>query len=173
MIESECIQWWVDVSFVIHANMRGHTGATMSMASRSLFRGSWKQKLVTCSSTESEMVGVYDTLPPVLWTKKFLKEQDVHIKETMAYQDNMSSTLMENDGKQSRTKHTRHMDIHYFYVMDHVKNKDITIHHCPTEDMITNYFMKPLQGSLFVKLWNYIMGGEYGDIPHTHRSVLD
>ena len=45
----------------VHPNMQGHTGATMSMGSSSVFSGSGKPKLVTQSSTENEMVGVYDT----------------------------------------------------------------------------------------------------------------
>ena len=35
-------------------------------------------------------------------------------------------------------------------------------------------FTNPLQGSLFIKLCNFIMGAEYADGDHqTHRSVLD
>ena len=30
-----------------------------------------------------------------LWTKKFLEDQGVNIKETVLYQDNMSSMLLE------------------------------------------------------------------------------
>ena len=43
-----------------------------------------------------------------------------------------------------------------------------------SEDMVTDYFTKPRQGSLFVKLRNYIIGAEYGDGDlHTHRSALN
>ena len=45
-----------------------------------------------------------------------------------------------------------------------------------TTDMIADYFTKPLQGTptFFVKLYNLIMGAEYGDgNPPTHRSVLN
>ena len=38
---------------------------------RSIFSGSWKRKMVYHSSTESEIIGMYDVLPQVLWTKKF------------------------------------------------------------------------------------------------------
>ena len=108
---SDSIRWWIDASFAIHPDMRGHTGATMSMGKGSVFRGSWKQKLVTQSSTESEVAGVYDILPQILWTKKFLEEQGVRIKETVLYQDNMSSMLLERNGRQSSMKRTKHMDI--------------------------------------------------------------
>ena len=39
--------------------------------------------------------------------------------------------------------------------------------------MLADYFTKPLQGSLFVRLRNHIMGGEFEDgNPRTPRSVL-
>ena len=75
--------------------MHGHTGATMTMGNGSVYSGSWKQKTVTRSSTESEVVRVYDILPQILWMKKFLEDQGVNIKETVLYQDNMSSMLLE------------------------------------------------------------------------------
>ena len=120
------------------------------------------------------MVGVYDTLPQVPWTKKVLEEQGILTKETKVYQDSTSSVLMENNRKQSSTKQTKHMAICYFYITDHVKNRNISIQHYPTKDMVTDYFTKSLQGSLFVKLHNYIIRAEYGDRDiHTHKSVLD
>ena len=154
--------------------MRGHTGATMSMGNGSIFSGSWKQKLITRSSTESEVVGVYDVLPQILWTKKFLEEQGVRIKETVLYQDNMSSMLLERNGRHSSTKRTKHMDIHYFYVTDHIQNKTLSLRHCPTEEMLADYFTKPLQGSLFIRLRNHIMGADFdAGNRQNQRSVLD
>ena len=95
---TESMHWWIDASYAVHPNMRGHTGATMSMGNGSIYSGSWKQKMVTRSSTESEVVGVYDVLPQILWTKKFLEDQGLTIKETVLYQDNMSSMLLERNG---------------------------------------------------------------------------
>ena len=171
--DTDSIRWWIDASYATHPDMRGHTGATMSMGSGSVFSGSWKQKLVTRSSTESEVVGVYDVLPQILWTKKFLDDQGVGIKDTVLYQDNMSSILLERNGRQSSTKRTKHIDIRYFYVGDHLQNKSLSLHHCPTDEMLADYFTKPLQGSLFVRLRNHIMGAEFEDRdPQTQRSVL-
>ena len=168
------IRWWIDASYAVHPDMRGHTGAMMSMGNGSVFGGSWKQKLVTQSSTESEVVGVYNVLPQILWTKKFLEDQGVCIKETVLYQDNMSSMLLERNRQQSSTKRTKHMDIRYFYVGDHIQNKTLSLHHCPTNEMLADYFTKPLQGSLFIHLRNHIMGAEFEDgNPKTQRSVLE
>ena len=95
---TDSVRWWIDASYAVHPDMCGHTGATMSMGTRSVLSGSWKQKLVTRRSTESEVVGMYDVLPQILWTKKFLEDQGVGIKETVLYQDIMSSMLLERNG---------------------------------------------------------------------------
>ena len=79
-------------------------GAVMSLGRGAVYSGSWKQKLVTCSSTETEVVGVYDVLLQLSWTAQFLKEQGINMKETILYQDNMSSILFKKNGHQSSTK---------------------------------------------------------------------
>ena len=75
------------------------------------------------------------------------------------YQDNTSSIKMETNGKASCTKRTRHIAIRYFMITDLLKRKDIsTVEYCPTGEMIGDYLTKPLQGSLFRKFRNAIMG---------------
>ena len=78
--------------------MHGHTGATMSIGTGSIFGGSWKQKMVSHSSTESDIVGVYDVLPHVLWMKKILEGQGFTVKETVLYHNIMNSVLLKNVG---------------------------------------------------------------------------
>ena len=152
--------------------MKGHTGATLSLGRGCIYSGSWKQRLVARSSTESELIGVYDALPQVLWTKQFLEEQGWSNSATVMYQDNTSSILLERNGWSSSTKRTKHMNIRYFYVTEQVQNNTIHVTHCPMDEMVGDFFTKPLQGSLFLKMRNYIMGNEepgYQDLP---RSVL-
>ena len=109
------VRWWIDASYAVHEDMKGHTGATLSLGKGGIYCGSWKQKLVARSSTESELVGVYDVLPQVLWTKQFLEEQGWVDSATVVYQDNTSSILIERNGRSSSTKRTKHMNIRYFY----------------------------------------------------------
>ena len=97
----------------------------------------------------------------------------MEVKETILYQDNMSSMLLERNGQQSSTKRTKHMDIRYFYVVEHIQNKTLSLQHCPTEEMLADYFTKTFQGSLFVRLRNHIMGADFDDGDHqTQRIVL-
>ena len=91
----------------------------------------------------------------------------------MVYQDNTSSIMLERNGHSSRTKHTKHMKIRYFYVTEQVRKKSIHVTHCPTEEMVGDFFPKPLQGSLFIKMRNYIMGNEEPGYQTLPRSVLN
>ena len=166
------IWWWIDASYPVHDDMKGHTGAALSLGKGGIYSGSWKQRLVACSSTESELVGVYDILPQILWTKQFLDEQGWLDSATVVYQDNTSSILLERNGRSSSTKRTKHMNIQNFYVTEQVRKKAIHVTHCPMEEMVGDFFTKPLQGSLFIKMHNYIMGNEEPGYQVLPRSVL-
>ena len=65
------------------------------------------------------------------------------------------------------------MNIRYFYVTEQVKKKAIHVTHCPMEEMVGDLFTKPLQGSLFIKMCNYIMGNEEPGYQALPRSVLN
>ena len=151
-------RWWIDASYAVHDDMKGHTGGTMTLGTGSVYSSSSKQKIATRSSTECEVVGVYDILPQIQWTDKFLKAQGLDLDVTIVYQDNMSAMLLEKNGRLSSTKRTKHMDVRYFYITDMVKRGQVKIEHCPTERMIADFFTKPLQGRLFRLLRDYVMG---------------
>jgi hypothetical protein len=83
---------------------------------------------------------------------------------------------IEKNGRSSCSKRTRHMNIRYFFVKDQVDSKRVRIEHCPTADMIADYFTKPLQGAPFRKLRDLIMNIDPSSAYHSnnsaHRSVL-
>ena len=108
----------------IHPNMRGHTGAVMSMGQGAALSMSSKQKLVARSSTESELIGVHDGLPLIMWSKQFMEAQGYPIKDVILYQDNKSTILLEKNGRASSSKRTKHINIRYFYIKDRVDKKD-------------------------------------------------
>lgn len=145
----------------------------MTLGAGTIINDSSAQKLVTRSSTEAEVVGVHDELPKVLWTALFLQEQGFAADESIVYQDNMSAMLLEKNGRASSSKRTRHMNIRYFHIKDRVDSGDILIEHCPTEEMIADFFTKPLQGGQFYRLRDYIMNIDPSSPYHSsHRSVL-
>jgi Reverse transcriptase (RNA-dependent DNA polymerase) len=168
------VHWWVDASFAVHPEMKGHTGGTMSLGAGSIYSTSVKQKMVTRSSTESEVVGVYDILPQMIWTSNFLKGQGLNVEGSVLYQDNKSAILLESNGRQSSSKRTRHMNIRYFFIKDSVDSKEVKIKYCATDDMLADFFTKPLQGHKFRVLRDSIMNIDLSSEYHSgHRSVLN
>ena len=52
------------------------------------------------------------------------------------------------------------MDIHirYFFVTDRVRGKELSIKFCPRKEMMADFCTKPLQGGLFRKFGDLILG---------------
>ena len=152
------IRWWVDASYAVHPDMKSHTGATMSLGQGCVYSMSSKQKLNTRSSTEAELVAVNDAMSKILWTRLFLEAQGYKISDNVVYQDNQSAILLEKNGKLSSSKRTRHIEIRFFFVTDNVEQKRIRIEYCPTDDMLGDYFTKPIQGTKFRNFRRRVMG---------------
>ena len=68
-----------------------------------------KQKINTRSSTETELVGVDDAMPVVLWALYFIQAQGYNMIHARVYQDNKSTMLLKNNGKMSSSKRTKHI----------------------------------------------------------------
>ena len=168
-------EWWVDASCAVHPDMKSHTGAVLTFGhgNGAVYATLSRQKLMTRSLTEAELVGVHNILPQVIWIKNFMEGQGINIGPAVIYQDNKSAILLEKNGHGSSGKRTRHLDIRYFFAKDCVESRDIVIEHCPTLEMIADFFTKPLQGSLFRKFRNLIMNcATDSSDSQAQRSVL-
>ena len=159
----ERIRTWVDASYAVHPDMRSHTGGLISFGRGGLICKSSKQKLNTKSSTEAEVVGASDYLPHTLWVQMFLEAQGYAVKESILEQDNESAIKLEKNGRASAGPRSRHIDIRYFWIKDRTKAAGIKIRHCPTAQMLGDFFTKPLQGSLFRKFRDAILGYSHVD----------
>ena len=132
------IKWYVNASYAVHPDMKGHTRGTLLLGKGSVYSTSTKKKLVTHSSMESKVIGVHDVLPQTIGTMNFLKGQSVQVNKSVLFQDNMSSILLEKNGWGSSLKWTQHMNIRFFFIKDQVDSKEIRIEYCPTGDMIAD-----------------------------------
>ena len=84
--------------------------------------------------------------------------QGYSIKQNILFQDNQSEINVEKNGNKSCTGNYRHIDIHYLFVKDRVESNSISITYCSTDHMISDFFTKSLQGDLFVKLYDVVIG---------------
>ena len=161
---------WIDAAYAVHHNMRSHTGGTMSFGTGVIHAKSPKQKLNTKSSTEAELVGLSEYIPYNIWLFNFLNAQGYQIESNIVFQDNQSAIRMENNGRNSCTGNSRHINIRYFFVKDRIDKGELVIQYCPTLDMLADYFTKPLQGKLFHKFREVIMGWKH---VNTLTSITD
>ena len=149
---------YIDASYGTHGDIKSHKGGTMSFGIGTIHTKSSKQKLNVKSSTEAEVVGVSDYLPYNLWIRNFLKEQGYPLEKNIIYQDNSSALKIEANGRNSCSGKSRHIDVRYFFTKDRLMKGEIQLEYCTTEKMIADFLTKPLQGKLFQKFREVIMG---------------
>jgi hypothetical protein len=70
------------------------------------------------------------------------------------FQDNKSAICLEKNGKTLSVRSTSIFG-RYFFITDRVDKGNVW---CPTGDMIGDFMTKPLQGALFWKFRDQIMG---------------
>lgn len=161
--------WNIDASYAVHLDCKSHTGAGVTLRHGIFMPMSSKQKLVSRSSTEEELIGGADMLVFIMWAKQFFQEQmknafkDSKLKtlgKNVVYkQDITSAILLQRNGKRSSIKRKKHINCCYFYITNCIDNGDVTvIHRPPSEDMLIDFHTKGLSGKLFHKHCETLMG---------------
>ena len=111
----------------------------------------------------------------ILWTRHFLADQGIPVPITTIYQDNKSTILLSENGKTSSSKCTKHLDVRYYFITDCIRQGQVKVAYCPTENMLADFFTKPLQGAAFRRMRSQILNMPCTDTTASkvHRSVLD
>jgi hypothetical protein len=87
-----------------------------------------------------------------------MEAQGYQVQDNILFQDNKSAILLEKNGKALSSKRTKHVNIRYFFITDRVDKGNVSLIWCLTGDMIRDFMTKPLQGALFRKFRDQIMG---------------
>ena len=77
-----------------------------------------KQKFNTKSTTESELVNTSEYVPFNIWIVMFYEAQGYDITKNVLFQDIESEIKMQNNGRDSCTWNSRHINIRHFFVKD-------------------------------------------------------
>ena len=149
-----------DGAHAVHPDMRGHTGGMLTLGKGAVYSTSTRQKINTKSSTETELVAAGEVLTQAIWCKNFIQEQLNVKSKIVLLQDNMSAILLEKNGISSSGKNMRHLSIRAFWIADQVKKGEVSIEHEPTEEMIADFYTKPLQGAAFAKFRKLILNSD-------------
>jgi len=143
---------YIDAAYGVHtASGRSHTGCAIVLGDAGpVLAKSTKQKCVTKSSTESELVGLSNSASLAIHQRNFVIAQGYEVGPAIIYQDNLSCmALMKRGGPTS--ERSRHIDIRHFWLKEKVDGKEIIIEHLGTEHMMANVLTKPVQGAQFEK----------------------
>ena len=102
------------------------------------------------SSAKAEYVAAAGCCAQVLWIKSQLADYDVHYDKVPIFCDNTSAIAISNNpGLHSRTKH---IDIRYHFIRDHIMKGDIELHFYPQSYNWPIFFTKPLSEPRFMTL---------------------
>ena len=148
---------YVDASFAIHADSKSQTGCVIFVAGVPVYCSSKKQKCMTKSPTEAELVGLSDSLSFVEIFAEFLAfviDQKTH--PPVIYQDNTSViSLFIKGGGINRTKH---LHARMNLVGEAVRKRGLKVLYMPTEDMIADGFTEVLEGVKFGSFAKIVLG---------------
>ena len=147
---------YADASFAVHKDAKSHGGIVIITSHGPTLAKAGKQKLVTRSSTEAELVTLSDAVSLAVYHLQFLKGQGYNVSAELM-QDNMSTIQMAKNGR-STSDRTRHVNIRYFFVKQYLDDGTMNISRCPTLDMIADILTKPLKGERFEKIRDLLMG---------------
>ncbi|GJW78209.1 hypothetical protein Tco_0139891, partial [Tanacetum coccineum] len=99
---------------------------------------------------EAEYVAAARCCANILWMKSQLSDYDIHYKMVPIFCDNTSAIAISNNPVlHSRTKH---IDIRYHFIKDHILKGDIELHFTPTEYQLADIFTKPPDKPTFTRL---------------------
>ena len=119
-----------------------------------LFNGgpvSWrsrKQNITATSSMESEFIALGDAVKEALWFRKLQTEFQLKT-ELIIYEDNQSTIKFSQNATHS--DRTKHIDIRFYFIIEHLKLKHYALEYCPTTMMLADALTKPLGRILLSK----------------------
>ena len=123
-----------------------------------LIVSSTKQNLNKKISTETEIMDVDYFMLEICWTRYIIAVKGYNVKAYRLHQENKSYILMKNNRKALNRKWTKHINIWYLFIKYIVNKGEVSVVWCPTGDMIGYHMTKPLQGDIFRKFRDKIMG---------------
>jgi hypothetical protein len=150
---------YCDASYGVHMDGKSHSGTFITVGRGPIMAKSVKQKIVTKSSTEAELVTASDATSAIAYVLHFLDTLGMEFQPAQLYQDNQSTMRLIDNGR-SNSDRTRHIKLRYFFIKQYVDNGDFEVTYCPTNAMVADILTKPLQGEHFIRLRASLLGYE-------------
>jgi hypothetical protein len=147
----------IDASHAVYENGRSQGGLAVSLGLGVVCARSHKLTLNTKSSAESELVTTSDNVPEAIWAREFLLGQGYDVGPAQVRQDNQAAIRLLERGR-SNSRRTKHINTRFFFVHDRIEKGEVILTYTRTEEMVADFFTKPLQGALFLKMRDRLLG---------------
>ena len=104
-----------------------------------------KQRTVTTSTTEAELLALSAAAKEAIWWKRFFQSIDLELDHELVLQCDNKQTVgaLQKDSNLLRTK-LRHIDIHNHWLRQEVRDARISVRWVPTTEMPADGLTKPL-----------------------------
>ena len=151
------VQIFADAAYGVHFDAKSHWGVTVTLGRGVVLGHSGKQRIVTKSSAEAELVAQSDSLGYGFRILNFVKAQGYCIEQGVIHQDNQAAIRLAETGR-STSSRTRHIKIRYFFLKQFLDSQELQVVFCPTDKMVADILTKPLQGECFAKGRDILLG---------------
>jgi hypothetical protein len=151
------VEAYIDASFATHMDGKSHSGVVVLVGGVGVLFTSRKQKCVSKSPTEAELIALSDNTNLVELFQEFLGfVLNQRVCVPIVYQDNTSViSLVTIGGGIVRTKHLR---ARMGLVREAIENNKLEIKHVLTSDMMADGLTKPLEGNGFDLFADDVLG---------------
>jgi hypothetical protein len=152
----------VDTSFACHPDMKSHTGGTIHLGPQygAFSAFSEKQSIQTDSTPASEGVGGHMISRRVLPLRFYLEELlHPQLQPSRVAMDNVPYMQSALSGK-GLSKNVKHVLIRVRVTDAALENKEITLEHLRTVDMVADILTKPLAAGDFHRLRRVLLGAD-------------
>jgi hypothetical protein len=154
---------YCDASWACHQDLKGHTGIIITIGHNGfpIFCKSQKQKTVSRSSTEAELIALFTGVDLMLYLRRLFNFMGYSINDPITiYQDNTSTITIAYMGKTGSGSNYKYIDIKYFWIKDYLDNRILQLKYLSTDAMLADLMASPRMGSVFRLMRNTLMGYE-------------
>ena len=142
---------YTDADYAQQADCQSILGYCLIFGAGAISWSSKKQNIVTLSSTEAKYIRHTNAMKDILWICNFWAEINGKsiFDPTLLRADNQGTIQLSNNNKFHAC--TKHIDAHYHFIHEALKNKLLEIKYVPTDENIADIFTKPLSRPLVKK----------------------
>ena len=114
-----------------------------------------QQSIVATSTCEAEYIAASTAVQECMWLRKLLADMRGEAKPIILYMDNKASIKVASDDVAYATGRTKHIDVEYHYVQDHVMKREVVPRFVSTKFQLADAMTKILSKDKHRKLMKF------------------